>query len=231
ALPISTASGGGAATRLTPMPTARWLTAPPCPALSRRIPATLPPFRSTSFGHFRVRVAPGPTACPSASASARAATKLRWAAETGSPAGRITRVAEKFPSGEIQARPRRPRAAVWRRARIQAGCVRCGASRCASELVLSTSARTWRATPSGQTGPPSVRSADKNFGRQSRGALDAEKVHDARHHDDGRGHEQDPLRRHHPRLQPLGLSAEVHVVDDAQVVEGADHRGDRPGDG
>jgi hypothetical protein len=32
-----------------------WLTMTPCPALSSRMPATLPPFSSTSFGHFSAR--------------------------------------------------------------------------------------------------------------------------------------------------------------------------------
>ena len=68
-------SAGGAAAKFTPIPTASAVTRGPCPALSSRMPATLPPFSSTSLGHFSTSRADGPHATPSASYSATAATK------------------------------------------------------------------------------------------------------------------------------------------------------------
>ena len=57
------------------------------------------------------------------------------------PGGRAKSVAAKFPAGIAQARPRRPRAAVWRCARIQTGPASpAAARRSASALVLSSTA-------------------------------------------------------------------------------------------
>ena len=105
----------------------------------------------------------------------------------------------KFPSGSVQARPRRPRPLVWRSARIHSGPVSSGARRAASSRVLSTSASTRRPYPIGQsvmraplalasakgkrpgrTGPGLLTnyclssSADQHRGRRSRRPFDTE---------------------------------------------------------
>ena len=76
----------------------------------------------------------------------------RNAAAEGDPSGRIRSVAEKLPGGEAQCRPRRPRAALCRCARIQTGpCTPSAARRKASAFVLSTSARMSRPYAPGQS--------------------------------------------------------------------------------
>ena len=42
--------------------------------------------------------------------------------------------------------------------------------------------------------------------------------------------EQRPVQHRHPPVERLRRLAEVHQIDDAQVVEGADHAGDHAGD-
>ena len=126
------------------MPMARCCTPCRTPRLSSRMPATLPPLSSTSLGHFSVSPAVRPVAMTKASCSASAATKDRRATMSGVSVGRISRVAARLPSGLIHARPRRPRAAVCRLARIQVGPASEMASRAASALVLSTSSSTRR---------------------------------------------------------------------------------------
>ncbi len=131
------------------MPTASAIGAPP---VSSRMPATLPPASSTSFGHFSASVSGRPVTATSVSWSASAATNERSAASAGGPPGVISRLAAKLPGGITQGRPRRPRAAVWLRARIQHGpAAPEAARRSASALVLSSSSWISRPTPGGQS--------------------------------------------------------------------------------
>jgi len=108
---------------------------------STRMPADLRPAISRSLGHFTL-TRPGDRQDSARSAAARAATKDSCAA---SPAGRsvvISRVAARLPEPVSQARPRRPRPAVWRRAAIQRGPPSpASARRRASALVESSSSK------------------------------------------------------------------------------------------
>ena len=113
------------------------------------MPASLRPPSSTSFGHLSAKSAGRPVTATIASKSPSAATNERSA---GAPSGRIKSVAPKLPSGAVQGRPRRPRAALCRRARIQTGpAAPAAARRSASALVLSSAAKTSRPTPAGQS--------------------------------------------------------------------------------
>ena len=142
----SSVAGSGAAARFTPMPIT---SVPPAP-VSSRMPASLRPPSSTSFGHLSAKSAGRPVTATIASKSPSAATNERSAG--GAPSGRIKSVAPKLPSGAVQGRPRRPRAALCRRARIQTGpAAPAAARRSASALVLSSAAKTSRPTPAGQS--------------------------------------------------------------------------------
>ena len=106
------------------------------------MPASFPPRHSTSLGHFRLNSSAGTPKSCSASASANAAEKLRSAACPASGPAQSAAEPLKFPSGAAQARPRRPRAAVWISAVSQNGSAApAEAMRIASALVLSS--RSW----------------------------------------------------------------------------------------
>ena len=118
---------------------------------SSRMPATLPPFSSTSLGHFTAKGSARPVTATNVSNKASAATNDRNAARTpGCTSGR-TSAAAKLPAGFCHARPRRPRPAVCCRAMIQVGAAIAPTRRAASSRVLSTSSSTTRSYPAGHS--------------------------------------------------------------------------------
>jgi pyruvate/2-oxoglutarate dehydrogenase complex dihydrolipoamide acyltransferase (E2) component len=94
--PASTSSAlgrGQRGSRRSRWPDAR--TALPVTALSSRMPATLPPFKSTSLGHLSAMPSPGSVpAAMKASRNATAATKDR-APRRGAPAGAASRASRR----------------------------------------------------------------------------------------------------------------------------------------
>ena len=191
-----------------PTPIARCDTLCPCPRLSNKMPATLPPFSKTSLGHFNANGSVRPVTATNASNNASDVTKLRSATISGLSTGRISKVAAKLPSGIDQGRPRLPRAALCDCASIQVGAVISFARRAASAFVLSVCFRTIRPKPSGQ-------SIDKSRCRRCCRSFDTKQVHDAQHHDRSRSHQEHPLRRVGGFIQCFAFFAEIHVKHDA----------------
>ena len=99
--------------RLTPMPMASHrlfdFPAPP----SSKMPASFLPSASTSLGHLTAMAASG-AKCAAISAAASAAAKESWPVTACGASGRSNKVAARLPAAVCQARPRRPRPALWR---------------------------------------------------------------------------------------------------------------------
>ena len=208
------------------MPIARWPTAPPCPVAfqqdARHLAAVqqhvVRPFQREALrqaGQRHEGIAQ--RQCRGEGAQRRPSA--------GGPSGCSTSVAAKLPAraGPGAAAPARaPRSA--RRARIQVGPARPRRRAAASALVLST-------VVAGRGAPrprARSRSADKRLRRRQRPRASIPKrLTMPSTMTSADAHQHRPLHR-----RPCGcraasrLGAEIHEVDDAQIVEGADHRGD-----
>src|SRR5258708_18963580 len=107
------------------------------------IPAIFRPAHNRSFGHLRAnRDASAGAAAAAAAWSERAATKPNCGAAAAGAGSISISVAYRLPTGDIHARPRRPRPVLCSFATIQSGPRSPAlASRSASALVESTKSR------------------------------------------------------------------------------------------
>src|SRR5215470_5984011 len=132
-------------------------TATGVPSPSIRIPASFFPRNRTSFGHFNANGGSALATARMASQTASPATNDNCDANAAGAGSVIKSVAKRLPGAETQARPRRPRPAVWARAVSQSGPVSPARARAsASELVELTTSHAMRRT--GAASPKGIRS-------------------------------------------------------------------------
>ena len=208
----------------------------PASVLSTRMPPVLAEPIRMSFGHLRRRPpAPGEPALRMASIAATPATSESWPALAMRARRRDSRLACRLPGSDAQARPERPRPAVWRSASTHSGPRSpASARRMASALVESVSARWIEPIGRGQSGAGGL------MGRGRRDCSDCAAASAASTSGAGRSNEQQHEQRRDrhdeagaalDRQERLARVVEEHDLDDPQVVVGGNHARQHADDG
>src|SRR5439155_18974617 len=211
--------------QLAPMPTA---TAPSAkPSRSTRMPANFLPASSRSFGHLIASFGFSATATSAtASCTASAATSDSSGQCSAGPGSVRSSVANRLPRSETQARPWRPRPALWRSATIHKGPrspARAGVS--ASALVEVRSSCATSRTPA------TLALGSSCMGSEQRLRRDGCRLDQGSGIDEEQQVEQ-PARAQHRlqlaghRLERLGRLVEIHDLDDHEIIIGADYAGE-----